>query len=177
MRKRSLSIVLVVIALHLNASGNVIAAAFCPRFSPNRDCCLKRGVQQAEPAKHGSSCDHEKAGMEMNDMQMGPEADSVLDSNAQKSQVQLSPESASDDIAVDLPIEACAHCISHSQTTSGTVSVVAIDPSKGLVVTDSLPANFNIDLTGAFADLILPLEHAPPRPSSPRHVLINVFRI
>jgi uncharacterized protein involved in copper resistance len=174
MRKRSLSIVFVVVALLFSAWGNVIAAAFCPRFALNHDCCLKHASKQA---KHESSCHHEMAGMEMDDMQMETEADSAPDTGAQNSHAQLPSESSSDEVALDLPIEQCACCVSHSQTTSGTVSFVAIDPSKQLVETNSPPANFAIGLTPAFAGLILPSEHSPPGPSTPRHVIINVFRI
>jgi hypothetical protein len=177
MRKRSLSIVFVVVALLLSAWGNVIAAAFCPRFALNHDCCLKHGTQPSKQAKHESSCHHEMAGMEMDDMEMETEADSAPDTNAQNSHAQLPSESSSDDVALDLPIEQCACCLSQSQTTSGTVSVVAIDPSKQLVETNSLPANFATDLTSAFAGFIVPSEHSPPGPSTPRHVIINVFRI
>lgn len=172
MRKRPLSIVFVVVALLFSAWGNVIAAAFCPRFALNRDCCLKRGKQ----VKHESSCHHEMAGMEMDDMQMQTEADAP-GASTQNSQVELTSESSSEEVALDLPIEPCAHCLSHSQPTSGTVSVVVIDPSKRLVETNSLPANWAFGLTAAFADLIVPSEHGPPGPSSPRHVIINVFRI
>jgi hypothetical protein len=177
MTKRSLSILLVVVALLFSAWGNVIAAAFCPRFALNRDCCLRLGVQQARQVKHSSSCQREMARMEMDDMQMEPEADSAPDISPQNFQAQLAPESSSDIVALDLPIEPCAHCLSHSQTISGTASIVAIDPSKRLVETNPLPASFSIDLTRAFADLIVPSEHGPPSPSSPRHVIINVFRI
>ena len=177
MRKRSLSIVFVVAALLFSAWGNVIAAAFCPRFMLNGDCCLKRGAQQAKQVKHESSCHHEMAGMKMDDMQMETEADSAPDTSAQNSQPQLLSESSNDEVALKLPIEQCACCLSHSQTTSGTVSVVAIDPSKRLVEINSLPANFVIGSTSALAGLILPSEHSPPGPSTPRHVIINVFRI
>lgn len=173
MKRRSLSIVFVVVALLFSAWGNVIAAAFCPRFALNRDCCLKYAAHQAKQVKHDPSCHHEMAGMDMDDMQM----ESPPDTNAQDSPVELTSESSSEQISLDLPIEPCAHCVSHSQTTSGTVSVVAIDPSKRLVQANSLPASFSIDLTRAFADLIVPSEHGPPSPSSPRHVIINVFRI
>jgi hypothetical protein len=173
MRKRSLSIVFVVVALLFSAWGNVIAAAFCPRFALNRDCCLKHAVHEAMQVKHDSSCQYEMAGMEMDDMKM----ESPPDISTQDSPMELTSESSSEQVALDLPIDPCPHCVSHSQTTSGTVSVVAIDPSKRLVETNSLPASFSIDLTHAFADLIVPSEHSPPGPSSPRHVLINVFRI
>jgi hypothetical protein len=174
MRKRSLSIVFVVVALLFSAWGNVIAAAFCPRFALNHDCCLKHASNQA---KHESSCHHEMAGGEMDDMQMETEAGSAPDPSAQNPKLELPSESSSDEVALDLPIEQCACCLSHSQTTSGTVSVVAVDPSKRLVGTNSPPANFAIGLTSAFAGLIVRSEHSPPGPSTPRHVIINVFRI
>jgi hypothetical protein len=173
MRKRSLSIVFVAVALLFSAWSNVIAAAFCPRFALNRDCCLKHAVQQAKQVRHDPSCHHEMAGMDMDDMQM----ESPLDTNAQNSAVDPTSESSSEQVALETPIEQCAHCCTHSQTTSGIVSVVAIDPSKRLVETNSLPAGFAIGLTASLADLIVPSEHSPPGPSSPRHVIINVFRI
>src|ERR1700694_750874 len=146
MRKRFLSIAFVVVALLFSAWGNVIAAAFCPRFALNRNCCLKHGTQPSKQAKHESSCHHEMAGMKMDDMQMETEADSAPDTSAQKSHAQLPSESSNDEVALDQPIEQCACCLSHSQTTSGTVSVVAIDPSKRLVKANSLPADFAIGL-------------------------------
>jgi hypothetical protein len=173
MKRRFLSIVFVAVALLFSAWGNVIAAAFCPRFALNRDCCLKHAVHQAKHVNHDRSCQHEMAGMDMDDMQM----ESPSDTSTQNSPVEPASESSSEQVALEMPIEQCAHCCTHSQTTSGIVSVVAIDPSKGLVEANSLPASFSIDLTRAFADLIVPSEHSPPSPSSPRHVIINVFRI
>src|ERR1700730_12059467 len=96
MRKRSMAIVFVVGAVLFSAWGNVIAAAFCPRFALNRDCYLKREARQEKQVKHSSSCHHEMADMEMDDMQMEPEAVSVPDVSAQDLQVQLSSESSSD---------------------------------------------------------------------------------
>lgn len=173
MKRRSLLIVFVAGALLFSAWGTVIAAAFCPRFALNRDCCLAHAAQQAKQVKHQSSCQHEMAGMDMDETQM----ESPSDTSTQNSPVEPTSESSSEQVALEMPIEQCAHCCTNSQTTSGIVSVVAIDPSKGLVEASSLPASFSIDLTRAFADLIVPSEHGPPRPSSPRHVLINVFRI
>lgn len=171
-KKRSLSIVFVIVALLFSAWGNVIAAAFCPRFALNRDCDLKHTAQQLTQ-KHDLSCHQEMAGMDMGDMQM----DSPSDTGASNPPIEPSPQSSGEQVALELPIEPCGHCMIHSQPTSGTVSVVAIDPSKRLVESNSLPANFAVDLTSVFADLIVPSEHGPPGPSSPRHIIINVFRI
>ena len=170
MRKGSLSIIFVVTALLLSAWGNVIAAAFCPRFALNRDCHLKLGAQQEKQVKHQSSCHHEMAGMEMDDMQMKTDVAPAENS-------QFASGASSEEVALDLPIDPCPHCLSHSQPTSGTVSVVAFDTSRRMVETNSLPANFATGLTSAFTDLIVPSVHGPPGPSSARHIIINVFRI
>ncbi len=179
MQKRSSSIVLLVVAFLFSAWGNVLAATFCPRYLSNRNCCAKHVVSQPKQVESQSSCHHEMADMEMGDMEKETEtsSDFKTDTSAQNSSVELTSESSGEQVAFDLPIEPCAHCMSHSQPTSGTVSVVAIDPSKRLVESNSLPANFAVDLTSPFADLIIPSEHGPPGASPPRHIIINVFRI
>ncbi|HKP39329.1 MAG TPA: hypothetical protein VJT71_20900 [Pyrinomonadaceae bacterium] len=117
--------------------------------------------------------------MEMGDMEMGTEVspDSKNDSNAQPLQVALTPESSSDQVALDLPVEQCAHCWTHSQPTSSTVSVAAVDPSKQMVDTNPPSADFAVALPSTFPISITPSEHSPPGISLPRHVLISVFRI
>lgn len=179
MKRQSLIIAFVLGALLLSAWGNVIAAGFCPRSALQRDCCPQPLLQPSRQVKH-ESCHHEMAGMEMSGMEMGDpqteaRADSAADTSSHNSDV--APESSLDEIAVGQPIQACNHCLSHSQTTSGNISVVALDPSKGLVEPDSLPASSAIDWARAFTEVIAPSEHGPPPPSSPRHVIINVFRI
>jgi hypothetical protein len=184
MRKRTLSIVLVVLALLFNAWGNVLAAAVCPMYSLNRDCCRNRGVQRktesAKHTRHESSCHHEMAGMTMDDM-VGETASSsgapASGAGTPDSRAQITTESSTDQFGLDLPAAQCVHCQIHSQTTSETVSVAAIDPAKRLVESASLPADFAAGLTRIFTDLTLPPDHGPPGALSPRHVIINVFRI
>jgi len=119
------------------------------------------------------------AGMTMDDMEMEPEAGSDVQTDAiptNKSPQNLS-ESLSNEVAFDLPIEACAHCLSHSQPASGAVASVAVDPSKRLVETNALPANLTVALPSDFSVPIAPSEHGPPGNSFPRYILINTFRI
>ncbi|MCU1267243.1 MAG: hypothetical protein JWM21_3561 [Acidobacteria bacterium] len=177
MKKRPLLIPLLVVALFFSAWSNVIAASFCPRFTPNRACSLKHLTPQARPVKPESSCHHEMAEMQSDDMQMETEAGPPTETSAQTSPVEPAPESASEQAVLDLPLEMCAHCRSHSQPTTVAASLVAVDPSQRLLHTDSLPTEFADNLTTAFTDSIVPSEHSPPGPSSPRHILINVFRI
>jgi hypothetical protein len=179
MRKRSFSVGILIIAFLMSAWGNVIAAAFCPRFALNHSCTNEHKAHQPKQVENASSCHHEMAGMEMNDMEMEHDASSYSksDSSTQSSHVQSRFESSSDQVAFDLPIEQCPHCWSHSQPTAGSVSTAAVDPSKQLVETDSPPANLIFASLSVFPILITPSEHGPPGIALPRHVLINVFRI
>jgi hypothetical protein len=181
MRMRSFSITLLVVAFLLSSWGNVIAAAFCPRYSSSRNRYIQqRQAKQVEPE---SSCHHEMDGLEMGEMQMddtnmGSEAASETADNPipEEPPVQIATESFSQQAAIAFPSETCGHCWMHSQPSS-RITVVAVDPSKRLVETNAPPADFVVALPFTFALPIIPLEHGPPGNSFPRHVLINVFRI
>src|SRR5258705_5242532 len=181
MRMRSFSITLLVVAFLFSSWSNVIAAAFCPHYSSSRNCHIQpRQAKQVEPE---SSCHHEMDALEMGDMQMdatdmGSEAASETAANPipEKLPVQIATESFSE-VAFAFPTEPCGHCWTHSQPSSRTTVVVAVDPSKRLVETNAVPADLVVALPSTFAVPIIPLEHGPPGSSFPRHVLINVFRI
>ena len=178
MQKRSSSIVLLLVAFLFSSWSNVIAAGSCPRYLSNRDCCVKHVASQPKQVEN-KSCRHETAAIEMADMQMETDAssDSKSDSITHSSQVQPTFESSTDQVAFDLPFEQCAHCWSHSQPTSGSVSTVAVDPSKRLFGIDSPSADLTFSSPSAFPIFITPSEHGPPGTALPRHILINVFRI
>ncbi|MDX6306362.1 MAG: hypothetical protein QOI77_3331 [Blastocatellia bacterium] len=178
MRRRSPAIFLLVGAFLLGAWGNVVTAAFCPRYRLNRDCCVKQTRPKSKQVERTSSCHHEMAGMQMGDMQR--ENESPFESGAEplaKDSPVLTPEASSKESAFDLPVEACVHCLIHSQTVAGTVTVIAVDPSKRLSETNAAAASFEVALPAAFSISITPFEHGPPGASVPRHVLINVFQI
>jgi hypothetical protein len=176
MHRRPLFIVLLVIAFLLSAWSNVIAAAFCPRYGSNGLCSGKH-VASKPKADHQLSCHHEMADMETDDMQMESETSlgSNNDSSAQTSGAELS--SSSDQVALDLPAEQCPHCWSHSQPTSGSTSLVIADSSKQSIARDLPLADLSFDSPSTSLVSITPSGHGPPGNSSPRHVLINVFRI
>ncbi len=175
MMKRPIFITFVVVTLLLSAWGNVIAAAFCPRLALDRACCEKHAAHKAKP-KPQSSCHHQMGEMEMADMQMEAD-DPAPAANPQSSVARLGLEVPLDQFALHLPLTECDHCLSHSQTTSGTVSLVTIDPSNRLLGIDARPVNFGSNLTPALAVLNIATAHGPPGPSSPRYVLISVFRL
>jgi hypothetical protein len=182
MQKRTFSITFVVVAFLFSSWSNVIAAAFCPRYTSSRNCHVQQ--RQIKQVEHKSSCQHEMPDMKMGDMQMdesnmGSEAASQTsdDSIPKGPPVKIATDSASEQLAIDFPTEPCGHCWMHSQPTSGTATIVAVDPSRRLVETNAPPVNLVVALPSAFAVPIVPLEHGPPGNSLPRHVLISVFRI
>lgn len=178
MRQRSFPITVLIVAFVLSAWGNVIAAAFCPRYASNRDCCVK---PVASPPKQveKSSCHHEMAGTAMDDMQMESETspDSRNDPSAQPLRSAVASESSSNHVAFDLPIEQCPHCWSHSPSILVAAYLSAVDPSKQLIETNLPAADSRFALDSGSSISISPSEHSPPGISLPRHVLLNVFRI
>ena len=179
MRMRFLIPGFLVVALLFSAWGNVIAAAFCPGYASNRNCCVKQTVSAPKQVEHPSSCHAEMAGMEMDGIPTETEtsADSGTDPGVQNSQATLTSESSIDQVAFDLPIEECPHCWSHSQPTSGAASVVTVEASKRLIETNLPTADFAVAPPPAFSIFVSFSGHGPPGISLPRHVLINVFRI
>ena len=174
--KRYLSIVILIVTLLLSMWSNVIAAGFCPRLAHNRDCHPKQVTFQPKPVAH-QSCHREMTDSDMEGMQSEAPADSVPDTDVEASPMKFNVEATSDKLAFDLPLEPCSHCLSHSLPASGAASsTVAVDPSKRLVETNSPLADFAAVPLLAF-QTIVPMEHGPPGQSSPRHILISVFRI
>jgi hypothetical protein len=181
MRKRSFSIILLVVAFLFIARSNVIAAAFCPRYMSSRNCHIQQQPQQVE---HKSSCQHEIPDMVMGDMKMDDTAmeseaatEIAANSIAENPSISVATESSAEQVAIDFPAKPCGHCWMHSQPISGTATLVAVDPSKRMVETSARPADFVVTLPSAFTISIIPLEHGPPGISFPRYVLISVFRI
>jgi hypothetical protein len=169
------------LAFLLSAWGNVIAAAFCPRYLANRECSVKPISQETQQIQNTSSCHHQMA--EMADMQMdetdtrsaadADTADNVISEAGQFEAVSQT----SGELTIDVPAEPCGHCWMHSQPASGTATLVAVDPSKQLIDTIAPPAEAAVNVPSHVVVPISPVEHGPPGNLLPRYVLINVFRI
>jgi len=78
---------------------------------------------------------------------------------------------------LELPIETCTHCLSHSGVPNAPISSVSMaDQSNKDLGSVPLPVSkFRPSIS--VAHIGLPGEHAPPRTSAPRYILINVFLI
>jgi len=176
MANRPVSILLLVVAFLFSAWGNVIAAAYCPGYSL-RNCCIKREAQPAKQVEHKASCQHEMTDMDMGDMQMDGDSLSEAAANPVANAQPVEIGTHVQQVAFDLPSQTCGYCWMHSQPSSTTATLIPVDPSKRSVETDAPSAGFLAALPSEFVVAVTPVEHGPPIPSSPRHVIINVFRI
>jgi len=177
MRKQQTLIVILVGALFFSASGNVIAAAFCPRYLTT-PASGKHAVRQSEGARQESSCQHEMADMEMGDTPTGETSptEPSLESIDEESPLTRTTESLGEFTSITLPVQGCPHCWMHSQPPSGSAIGVAGNPATQLV-TQAPATDAVATIASAPTASISPFEHSPPGNSLPRHVLINVFRI
>src|SRR5260370_34602454 len=98
MKFRLVSICFLVLVLFNGVTGSVLAAVFCPHSPGVMTCCSAQKMEQND----------QMDGMQM-DMQTGMQMD-MHSGTASRSDVQ-SLEAGS----VDIPLDPCAHCITHSQ--------------------------------------------------------------
>jgi len=80
---------------------------------------------------------------------------------------------------LELPIEACTHCMSHSGVQNAPISSVSVlDQSNKDLGSVPLPVSrFLVRPSMTLAQIGLPREHAPPGSSAPRHILFSIFLI
>jgi hypothetical protein len=81
-------------------------------------------------------------------------------------------------IALGQPVNACPHCAAHSRTSSNPVSLRETETAKrtsGL----NIPAAVEQVLSERppCSSLVISRAHGPPGGLTPRHILINIFRI
>jgi hypothetical protein len=83
-----------------------------------------------------------------------------------------------DAIALGQPVGPCPHCAVHSRTTPNTVSLrdaEILKRSGSFVIPDTVSPVVSVEMP--FAVSLTSRAHGPPGTSTPRHVLINIFRI
>lgn len=173
----------------MGSLGHVFAAAFCPRMF-GHDCCLTTTASdphstQSHQHMHGLAMDpmaDESTPMDADDMP-GMTMDDADVSVSTLASDEIPLDSTSEELApankVELPVDACTHCMSHSGIQNAPVSSVSVpDQSNKGLGTVLLPVSrFVARPAMTLAQLGLPREHAPPGSSAPRYILINVFLI
>jgi hypothetical protein len=174
--------------LVMGSLGHVFAAAFCPRML-GHNCCLAKtsgnlDSMQSHRHIHGMVMDGtttESMAMDGDVMQGMVMNDADVPRPTSIGEVTLvsNPEELVATNKLELPIEACRHCMSHSGAPNAPISSVTVpDQSKKDFGSIPLPVSrFLVRPSITLAQIGLPREHAPPGTSTPRHILINVFLI
>jgi hypothetical protein len=175
--------------LVIGSLGHVFAAAFCPRML-GHSCCLTKSASgphstQFHQPMHGMATDpmadesmsmngSDMPGMTMDDADVSPSTLASDESPVASTSEELAPANK-----VELPVDACTHCMSHSGIQNAPVSSVSVpDQSNKNLGSVLLPVSrFLAKPAMTLTQVGLPREHAPPGSSAPRYVLISVFLI
>jgi hypothetical protein len=156
MHKRLLAITFLGGALLFSQGGSFLIAALCPHLRSGQVSCNK----------HSS----ESTMSEMSDDEMGHMAMDSMDESASTRDPNA--------VALGEPIGLCSHCAMHSRTVPPAVSLREIEASKrsGTFVTpDVLPQVVSVEMR--YLAIFTSRAHGPPGETTPRHILINIFRI
>jgi hypothetical protein len=175
--------------LVMGSLGHVFAAGFCPRM-PGHDCCLTTTASdphstQSHQHMHGMAMEpmaDESMSMNGSDMPgMTMDDADVLPSTLAGDEIPMA--STSEELAqankVELPVDACTHCMNHSGIQNAPISSVSVpdQSNKDLGSVLSPVSRFLARPAVTSAQIGLPREHAPPVSSAPRYILISVFLI
>ena len=173
--------------LVMGSLGHVFAAAFCPRML-GHNCCLTATSRDSRSAQshqhmHGMAMDsmaNESMPMagDMQDMVMDdanvPPRSSIDEASQLFTSEELVPTNK-----LELPVEVCTHCMSHSGVPNAPISSVSVADQSNKDV-GSVPlavSRFFVRPSMTLAQIGLPREHAPPGSSAPLHIVLNIFLI
>ena len=180
-KKRPILASLILLAVVAGAWGNVLAAAFCPHIVSTHACYLNSShPSQSLDAHDMHDMDMgQVADMQMGEMQMDMSAEFTDEASTQEQSEPIAEvEQNSGTTVVDQPIETCSHCLNHSRLPVGSVTLREAESAKRCANLTAAPQVIEqVSLTTLPSFMFDPREHAPPGSSSPRHILINVFRI
>jgi hypothetical protein len=176
MSKRAIFTSFTLLVFMAGTWGNVLAAAFCPRLGSALSCCLKHDSYPSQsPETH-----------DMHHMDMGQMADMQMDMPAESKEEAWTQEQSQPSAEVDQnagasalgrPVETCSHCLSHSQLPLGSITLHETESGKRRAALTAPQLAQDTALVSLPRLIFDPREHAPPGDSSPRYLLINVFRI
>ena len=156
MDKRFLPVTLLAVALLFAQGGSLLIAALCPHLRPVEGSC------------HTTVAEPEMAHHEISAMAMGT-VDSL-------DEPILNPDPNA--VSLDQPSEFCPHCAVHSRSTPNDISLRAAESSRRF---DSFANPGVVAASVTFETpsvaVLLSRAHGPPGTSTPRHILINIFRI
>jgi hypothetical protein len=154
MHKRLVANTVLSIALLFSQGGTFLVAALCPHLQSGMASCE---TKLAEPVMS-----HEDMG------------------HAGHMEMEQEPLSQPDaDVAVlGQPINPCSHCAVHSRTSPNTASLRQAEAAKRSVDLN-IPLQVSRVAPAAASSVVVLTSraHGPPGNPTPRHILINIFRI
>src|SRR6266404_3480093 len=166
--------------LVMGSLGHVFAAAFCPHMR-GHDCCFTKKSSQEPSQSHqhmqGMAMDGmidesmrmdsvDMQNMMMEDKSVPPAPAGIDEATLLSSSEELVPANR-----LELPIEVCTHCMTHSGAQNAPISSVSV-PDQSNKEIDSVPlpvSRFFARPSITLAQIGLPREHAPPGNGAPRH--------
>jgi|ERR1700730_6119310 len=153
MHKRFLAITVLGVSLLFSQGGSFLIAALCPHL----------------PSEH-ISCNTHRAESTMSHDNMDDMAMDSMDQSASNPDPNA--------VAVGEPIGLCSHCAMHSRATPSPISLREIEASKRsgtFAIPDAVPNVVSVEIS--YPAILTSRAHGPPGETTPRHVLINIFRI
>jgi hypothetical protein len=151
MRRRHLSVGILLAALLMGVWGQVLAAGPCPHMRQDHACCHAKVAH--DHAAHGMT----------GDMQTTPAVESAQGATLD---------------AADKPIEGCDHCMGRSSQSPPAATLREVDRTDhGTELAAPAVESKSSDLAYSFTAPVRSREHGPPKALAERHVLISVFRI
>jgi len=152
MHKRFLATTIVGIALLFSQGGTFLVAALCPHLQSEMGSC--------ETQLSESPMSHEDMG-HVGHVEMEREPASQPDAHVASLNPLISP---------------CSHCAVHSRTSPNTASLRQAGAAKRSVdLNVFLPAVAPV--AASPVAVLTSRAHGPPGDPTPRHILINIFRI
>ena len=156
MHKRFLVITVVGVALLFSQGGSFLIAALCPHLRSGQVSCNKHSAESTMS--------------EMADNEMGHMAMDSMDESASNPDPNA--------VALGEPIGLCSHCAMHSRTVPPAVSLRETEASKRsgtFVIPNAVPQLLTAKMP--YLPIFSSRAHGPPGQTTPRHILINIFRI
>lgn len=164
MRTRFSLTVILLLTLLAGGWSSVLAATLCPHImAQNHSCCYALSMTNNHMAESGDA---------MDDMRMSMPG--------VESPVVGSKAAPYDALALRRPSHDCAHCLNHNGFPAAPMIVAGIvkEPGKDARAFASQPTSSPVSFTASsILYRLSKQQNAPPESSSPRHVLLNVFRI
>lgn len=154
MPKRFLVTTVLAAALLFSQGGTLLVAALCPH--------LQSGMGSCETPLAEATMSHE----DMGHMEMG----------SMEHEIPANPDPEA--VALGEPTGPCSHCAVHSRTNPNIASLRVTEAARR-----SGALNFPIHFYGVAPITVAPVAvltsraHGPPGDQTPRHILINIFRI